>query len=74
MTTWPPVTKGMLQEDSLQVIIAYQTNKELMLFHQIKEKDGRFVLELTQDDVRALDIPDSLYNEVLDIINEANAK
>lgn len=68
----PTFTKGMAQEDSLLCIMAYQTNKTLMLLHQIKEVDGVFFLDLTEDDIRELSIPESLYNDVMEMIDGAN--
>ena len=68
----PTFTKGMAQEDSLLCIMAYQTNKTLMLLHQIKEKDGVFFLDLTDEDIRELSIPESLYHNVMEMIDGAN--
>ena len=68
----PVYTKGLVQEDSLQRIIAFQTNKKIMLLHQIKERDGVLVLDLTENESRELGIPESLYNEVIEMISAAN--
>ena len=67
-------TKGLVQEDSLQRIIAYQTDKTLLLLHQIKERDGVLVLDLTEAEIRELNIPESLVNEVLEMIIAVNEK
>jgi hypothetical protein len=40
--------------------------------HQIKERDGVLLLDLTEDEIRELGIPESLYNEVMEMINAAN--
>ena len=70
--TGPMYTKGLVQEDSIQRIIAYQTDKTLLLLHQIKERDGVLVLDLTEAEIRELNIPESLVNDVLEMIDEAN--
>lgn len=44
-----------------------------MMLHQVKERDGVFVLELTENDLRELNIPDSLYNKVMEMIDLANS-
>ena len=67
-------TKGLVQEDSLQRIIAYQTDKTLLLLHQIKERDGVLVLDLTEAEIRDLYIPESLVYEVLEMIIAVNEK
>jgi hypothetical protein len=54
-------TKSVIQEDSLQVALQCQTNKRLILIHQIKQLDGVFYLNLTEQDIAQLSIPDSLY-------------
>ena len=69
-----PYTKSLSQEDSLQLVIAFQTDKRNMLLHQIKEDDGVFVLDMTDDDARNLSIPDSLYHWAQDIVRIANSK
>lgn len=43
-----------------------------MLLHQIKERDGVLVLDLTENESRELGIPESLYNEVIEMISAAN--
>lgn len=69
----PISTKAMIQEDSLQLIMAFQTNKKNMLLHQIKEVDGIIILDIVEEDIRDLNIPDSLYNWALRLVNSANS-
>lgn len=45
-----------------------------MLLHQIKEKDEVYYLDLTEEDIRELSIPESLYYEVMEMIDGANNK
>ena len=65
-------TKSMIQEDSLQLVMDFQKNKEVMLLHQIKELNGCFYLDLTEADIRELNIPDSLCDKVNELIRIAN--
>lgn len=55
-------TKSVIQEDSTQVAMRCQSNKKLILIHQIIQRDGIYYLNLTDQDISQLSIPDSLYN------------
>lgn len=69
-----PYTKGSVQEDSLKQVIAYQSDKRMMLVNQIKSSDGVFYLNLSEEDVAELNIPDSLYRWALNFVESLNAK
>lgn len=69
-----PYTKGNVQEDSLKQVMAYQSDKRMMLVNQIKSSDGVFYLNLSEEDVAELNIPDSLYRWALNFIESLNAK
>ena len=68
----PIRTKSVTQADSLQIALECQINKKLFLVHQIRKTNGVFVLDLTDQDIVQLSIPDSLCiwaNEFLDELN-----
>ena len=69
-----PYTKGNVQEDSLKQVIAYQSDKRMMLVNQIKSSDGVFYLNLSEEDVAELNIPDSLYRWALNFVESLNAE
>lgn len=69
-----PYTKGNVQEDSLKQVMAYQSDKRMMLVNQIKSSDGVFYLNLSEEDVAELNIPDSLYRWALNFVESLNAE
>lgn len=69
-----PITKSLIQEDSLQRIIRFQTDKEFLLLHQIKCREDVFYLDLTQNEITELNIPDSLYHWATNFVECLNAE
>lgn len=57
----PVQTKSGSPVDTLQLALDCQTNKSLLLVHQIKKNNGEYVLGLSENDAAQLCIPDSLY-------------
>lgn len=58
--------------DSLQYLISFQTNKRIILMHQIKKRNGAYYLDLTQTDIESLSIPDSLHQWALNYVKCLN--
>ena len=68
------LTKGSIFVDSIQLSINYQTNKRMMLIHQIKNNNGLYYLDFSEKDIMELAIPDSLFCWALDFVNSLNAE
>ena len=70
--TNPLYTKGLVQDDSLQRVVSFQTDKTIMLLHQIKKENGRLLLDLSETEVYELALPDSLYYNIMTVIESIN--
>jgi hypothetical protein len=49
-----------------------QSNPELILTDRIVSKSAGFVLDLSEEEARELQIPDDLYRKYVDKVNELN--
>ena len=67
------LTKAYSPEDSIRRLHAFQSDKEKMLIYQINKRNGTYVLDLTKEDAKELNIPDSLYlwaTQVVEVLNK----
>ena len=65
-------TKAYSPEDSIRRLHAFQSDKEKMLLYQIKKRNGTYVLDLTKEDAKELNIPDSLYLWATQVVESLN--
>lgn len=66
------LTKAYSPEDSIRRLHAFQSDKEKMLLYQIKKRNGTYVLDLTKEDAKELNIPDSLYLWATQVVESLN--